>query len=215
MMGIIKIKIKRSKIHLMWIFKQYTGIIYMKKILLLLTFLTLPTFSYATCNSYMIDNYGDGEVIKSFRSRGIIFSCYRVAKKCRRALEFSQEDAVCINSRVFKWKMVTEVSHDLDKASKRLHRDLENILGDHGENQQSEIKLLIQMAHELSESSRELHEAVEKFRVQSRDTKTEYNKVKFYIKKINESFIHDQFSHQTVELHLEIKQLFKDLRRFY
>ncbi len=187
----------------------------MKKILLLLTLLILPTLSFAGCNSYMIDNYGDGEVIQSFRSRGFIFSCYRVAKKCRRALAFSPEDAVCIDSRVFAWKMVTELSHDLEKSSKLLHRNLENILGDHDESQSPEVNHLIEYAHELSESSKELHEAVERYRVQSRDTRSEYNKVLFYINKINATFTHDHFSHETVELHMEIKKLFRDLRRFY
>ncbi len=185
----------------------------MKKLLLIIMITLIPIVSQGACRSYMVNENGEGDIIESFKSRSLFFSCKRVYKKCKRALEHAPADAVCIKNREFRWKMVKELAHDIDKSSKLLHRNLES--SGAGHDSLNSLSKLTEEVHELAESADILHEQVELYRKNSKDTKQEYLTVKRNIKDIRSTMKTVIVSDELIHQFNKIKALFKKLRRFY
>ena len=187
----------------------------MKSFLIIFALAIVPTVSSASCNSYMINEHGDGDIIETFRSRSLFFSCRKVLKECQKALDHAPADAVCVSGMEFDWKMVQEIAHDIDKTAKLLHRDLENMTGDQGHNDFGRVRNLTEMVHELAEAADELHESVERSKTNSHDTRDEFNAVKKEIKNIRNELSAVSMPNNLNDLFDEIKQLFNKLRKFY
>jgi len=187
----------------------------MKKLLIIFAITLFPFTIQAACKAYLVSEHGEGDVLKVYKSSRLFGSCKRANKKCRRDLVHASADAVCITKREFKWKRVTELAHDIDRSSQLLHRDLENMVGGHDHNQSRLLRKLVERVHHLSESADELHEKVEEYRVRSIDTRSEYLAVKRNIKRVKRALRPFRISQDMESQFLNIKMLFKQLRRFY
>lgn len=189
------------------------------KILISVIFFSLISFSaQAACNSYLVDEKGEGEVIAVYKSNGflgIFFACSIAYNKCLKNLDDSSPEAVCISKKDFQWKQVQEIAHQIDKKSKLLHRDLENFLGGHDDDSHIEDKSIIELVHELAENAHELHETVENYKARSKESYQEYLKVKGLIQIIDNMMSQMGLPNELQLSFEEIKSLFTDLRSFY
>jgi len=189
------------------------------KVLVALILIGLTSLSAnAACNSYLVDNNGEGEVIQVFKSNGffgIFFACSVAYKKCLRNAERFGEETICIKKRQFEWRQVQELAHEIDKKAKLLHRDLEALLGVHEADHDNTGDDVINRVHELAENANALHEAVEESSERSGDTYEEYTQVKESINEIKYLLNEPNLPNEIWDTFSEIDSLFLELRSFY